>query len=318
MNAIESFKEHGFVVRDGLEMNTDLYHEIYHELEALSSNYPRPPLQATCITYNEAGDGVDYHDSLDNLDDWHLYRTRYAAPAKPEGFTDRSFEQKVKESQEEERILFKGSDYDSKEYFHYTPVSHRVVMDRHKNKDWTVPPEYKRLLNLSHTAHSIGVEAVQSIFRELENSEDARFSSLAQDFSPIDILSSPLRILGYKINSDQPNLAAPHFDKGYFTAAMHETSGGLQIARPDDIETFTEIVKEEHQIALFGGRQFAEMYGVGPEKEKMHPTWLKGYHRVVEGSPDTKHYSERYVRCASIMFINSDNAGFASKHETHL
>ena len=215
------------------------------------------PLPSTMDAMLPAGDDPEilkYHlDVLDRSQDtqaeWHKYRTNVAQKFKPDGYTNRSFQ---------ERALLQARGVqippeDPKEYYHFTPGHWVKMYKNHERFDWGgIPPEVNQLHKAFAPIHRMATLLMERVCRDIEEVHP----EISQFVTPQSLLNSPLRLLFYH-PTPRPVLGGDHYDKGWLTLQLGESHQGLQVAT-GKTAPFEPVIRNSHTAAFFPGSVLAE------------------------------------------------------------
>jgi len=280
----------------------DLFLELYDAFENLLTAHQNPPKEWLQDYYNEEEDEIHCPTARDDLEYWHLYRTRVAMPGKPAGVTDRLLESSALDELGRDSI-------DPKVYAHYSPASEAEVRTRHDQMSWIIPQELSEFYTIARRVHTIGARIFSSVLYQIE--QEAGSNNMAiRYFNSTDIASSPLRVLGYYAGYE--TMARGHLDKGFGTVALNETTEGLRIGEPlfcqngstDRVKSTANlrpVVRPDEYAAVFLGKGFRDTL---QEQTGLEAAW----HDVTSSGEDI--YSDKFQRLAAIFFANSAKSKF--------
>ncbi len=231
----EDIKERGYALVEHA-IKPEHIDELIAAYADFTDNYPDPDPETmnAMITDPKKLDVLDY--SKDTQTEWHKYRTHIPHFAKPNGYTNRSYQTQVLRDLRGLEI-----EDDPKEYFHYTPSifnpSHgdrevwplRVVLqEHHKYYAWgPIPKEVITLNNHMQRVHHAGKLALTRLFGSLEETQP----DITRFIRPLDLDISPVRLLFYHLGQGE-QLAEGHHDRGFSTLQIAESHQGLRVRNP--------------------------------------------------------------------------------------
>lgn len=262
---------------------------------------PEPATMNAMIKNVKNLDRLDY--SKDKQKEWHKYRTNTPHFAKPNGYTNRSFQVAVLENM---RGTEQGDD--PKEYFHYTPGMREEVAKRHQQYGWgATPPELERLMSRAHSLHYFAKTAMTGFYATLQESHP----DLARFVRPQDLDISPLRGLFYH-HGQGDELAGGHHDRGLGTLQIAESHLGLRVRNPATDEM--DLVERDPEYGIaFPALKWRSAFPDSNLRSLWHdvinvPTACKD--RVLHG--------QNVARWSIILFTNSQEIGDQNvKNLTH-
>ncbi len=186
---------------------------------------------------------------------------------------------------------------DSKEFFHWSP---RLLEY----------PAYSELYTSSAQARTF-FDSAEAIYTKIDTLATNLFLTEFPELAHHCVVDGKLayavlRFLCYAPNKAGAFSAQPHYDKGYGTLAITESTPGLRIGCCDK-HPLTKIV-HENGTALFMPADLM----FGDSGRTIIPTW----HDVVT-EVDTKPVSERCERWAMVFFICDKEGRFSSWDKVH-
>lgn len=262
---------------------------------------PEPTTMDAMIKDPKNLDKLNY--SSDKQKQWHKYRSNIPHFAKPNGYTNRSFQISVLKS---ERGIEKADD--PKEFFHYTPGMREQLVGRHERYNWgAIPPELTLLLNKAHSLHYFAKTAMRGFYQALEitHPELARFAR------PEDLDISPIRGLFYHKGQGDV-LAEGHHDRGLGTLQIAESHLGLRVRNPQTGEM--DIVRRDPNFGIaFPALKWRQAFPCTKLTSLWHdviniPTAYEGH----------ELHGQNVARWSIIFFTNSQEVGDQTvKEATH-
>ncbi len=186
---------------------------------------------------------------------------------------------------------------DSKEFFHWSP---RLL----------AYPEYHALYASSEPARAF-FDKAERIYEHMDSLATKLFQSEFPELSDNCVTkgklgNAVLRFLCYAPEKSGAFSAQPHYDKGYGTLALTESTPGLRIGCCDK-HPLTKVVHEKG-TALFMPADL--MF------EDSHRRIIPAWHDVVTPA-ETKPVNERCERWAVVFFIGDKNGRFSSWDKVH-
>lgn len=298
----KSLVEQGFVLLDQ-KIPGEVIDAFVASYADFTDNHPdpEPTTMDAMITDVRDLDKLDF--SKDTQKEWHKYRSNTPHFAKPNGYTNRSYQVAVLGS---ERGIEKEDD--PKEFFHYTPDMREKLTARHERFGWgAIPPELTQVLNKAHALHYFAKTAMAGFYSSLEvtHPDIARFTR------PEDLDISPIRGLFYH-NGQGDVLAGGHHDRGFGTLQIAESHLGLRVRNPETNEM--DIVERDPNFGIaFPALKWRHAFPDSELKSLWHdviniPTACEG--RELHG--------KNVARWSIIFFTNSQRLGEqAVKDATH-
>lgn len=306
------------------EISARGYYEMQHdissdEVEQLISAYadftlahpdPMPEtMHAMLPTSN-----VDLEKRLDELDrsrdtqkEWHKYRTNIAGIGKPDGYTNRSFQEYALKSTRGSVI----PPEDPKEFFHFTSRLHVAMARNHQEYGWgAIPPEVFYLESAFRPIHTKASKLILKVAGLIEetNPEIRNFFDVAS------LAGSPVRLLFYHPDSSM-QLGAGHYDKSSLTIQIAESHEGLRVA-PDSERDLEPVVRESDTVVVFAGRSFQQKL---PADTIFQPGWhdIVKVNQLNHGRNVPSRAAEVCARWALIFFANGSDFVNPDKATTH-
>ncbi len=186
---------------------------------------------------------------------------------------------------------------DPKEFFHWSPRLFTY-------------PAYQKLYASSKQARAF-FDTAEHIYNEIDALAVKLFLTEFPELAHHCVVDGKLayavlRFLCYAPNKTEVFSAQPHYDKGYGTLAITESTPGLRIGCCDQ-HPLTRVVHEEG-TALFMPADLM----FGDSEKSIIPAW----HDVVTEA-DTKPVSERCERWAMVFFICDKEGRFSSWDAVH-
>lgn len=212
--------------------------------------------------------------SQDTQKTWHKYRTNIHKVGKPNGYTNRSFQEQALLASRGIQIPYE----DPKEFYHFSPSLSADIDLAHAEFGWgKVPPE---VYGLNQALLPIHANACQLILKVCTLIEEVH-PEIKNIITPNALLHSPIRLLFYHPNevlqvddsSQLFQLGAGHYDKAGLTAQLAESHKGLRVA-PNDADPLQDVVRDDTKAVVFAG---ASMRNFFPD------TSLKpGWHDIIQ------------------------------------
>ncbi len=276
-------------------------------MDAMLPSFPTPKDSSNAKLYDK--DGFFLWDEwmskqLDELErskdvqkEWHKYRTNVNGVGKPDGYTNRSF-------QEQALKLSRGliiPPEDPKEYFHFSMRHHVGMVQNHRDYGWgSIPPE---VIELGRAFRPIHQKAAQLIIKVAALIEETH-PGIRDFFDAPSLATSPVRLLFYH-PSESNQLGAGHYDKGALTIQIAESHEGLRVA-PNDKAQLMPIVRAEDMAVVFPGYSLRETVG---ENTPFQPGWhdIIRIDRLNQGRSVPPKAIEVCARYALIFFANGKN-----------
>lgn len=249
-------------------------------------------------------DELDY--GADNQDQWHKYRTNTPQIGKPDGYTNRSFQQQALLKARGLRL----PDEDPKEFYHFTPKNYAAMARNHADFGWgTIPQEVDSLNSAFAAIHGKAANMMLRVIAVIEETHpQIRDILTAQSLG-----NSPLRLLFYHPTSSR-RLGDGHYDKSTLTAGIAESHEGLRVA-PDNDSPLELIERDPDRAVVFPGRALDENIPQTP--------YQPGWHDIINvDTPNQDRFipikaSEVCGRWALIFFANQANFTNPDKRSTH-
>lgn len=311
-NAYQEVKEHGFAL---IEQNIppDLIDSLIADYAVFTDNFPDPKPETMNAMIVDPNDLDNLNRIADTQNEWHKYRTNQPHYAKPNGYTNRSFQASVLR-QFDRRILdsktgeMVEAHEDPKEYFHYAP-GHRQAMERaHDEYGWgSIPSEVSVLLTRFHTIHGLAKAAMGSFYGKIEETHP----ELVRFVRPQDMEISPVRLLFYHPGQGDV-LAGGHYDRGLGTLQIAESHQGLRTRNPRTGEM--DMVQRDPRMGVaFPALKWTD----GLPDSEIQPLW----HDVIDSDVPNEGrnlHGRNVARWSLIFFTNSEELGEKSiKTRTH-
>jgi hypothetical protein len=259
-----------------------------------TDNHPDPETATMDAMISNTKDLDKLHFTVDQQKEWHKYRTNVPFFAKPNGYTNRSFQAQVLSKHRNLDIK-----EDPKEYFHYAPGMREKLTDRHERFGWgPMPPEVERLLGRMHVIHYMAKQAISKFYASLEGMNPG----LAQFVTPKDLDISPVRGLFYHKGQGEI-LAGGHHDRGLGTLQIAESHLGLRVRDP----------QTNAMIEINRDPQYGVAFPAVKWKQALPDTTLRSlWHDVInieQECPDRHLHGRNIARWAIIFFTNSKRVG---------
>ncbi len=250
-------------------------------------------------------------DELDRTADtqagWHKYRTNIPQVGKPDGYTNRSFQERALK---QARGLAVIPSEDPKEFYHFTPCHYATMARTHVELGWGSIPQEVGLLNGAFAG--IHQKAAALMLRVCSIIEETH-PEITRFITPESLLTSPIRLLFYH-PTDNEQLGAGHYDKSGSTLQLAESHEGLRVGLGKD-SPLKEIVRPPNQAVYFPGKQFAEAFPDTPFQPGWHD--IVSIDRYNEGRTIPSKAIEVCARYALILFANPVDFVQPDKSETH-
>lgn len=259
-------------------------------------------------------DSLDLYKELDELDrkkdtqvGWHKYRTNTVGVGKPNGYTNRSYQQGVLRAS---GIFIPPED--PKEFYHYTPRHYTAMVNNHREFGWGAMPD--DMLKLEQAFRPIHAKATALMLRVLALVEETH-PGARQYFDPDSMMTSPVRLLFYHPDAPTDCLGAGHYDKSSMTIQIAESHKGLRVATGQEAE-MRAINRDSDQAVVFPSAAFPERFG---DNTPFKPGW----HDVVRidelnnGRMVPPSAAEVCARWALIFFANGTDFQNPDKDKMH-
>jgi hypothetical protein len=294
------------------------FYELTEAYFKFSLAYPDPEPATIDAMLPTTPDDINDSNWLDELDrskdtqaEWHKYRTNTESPGKPNGYTDRSFQE---EALWQQRGIEIGED--PKEYFHWMPRHLRDVMDNHREYEWGLIPD--EVFDLT-TAFSIIHVKSHLLMRKVCRTIEDQHPGLNQIITPQALNTSPLRLIGYH-HSDKPYLGGDHYDKSSLTLQLGESHEGLLVAKDCD-SPMEPVRRDASKTVLFMGKRLSDpSIGHFPDSP-FKPGWhgIQNLDVMNQGQcPIPEFAKDKFQRWALIYFAGNVELGIPSKADTHV
>lgn len=309
----QQLQDQGFaVIKHGIP--PELIDALIADYAVFTDNFPDPEphtMNAMMVDPDE----LDVLDrSADTQTEWNKYRTNQPHFAKPNGYTNRSYQAEVlrmydrKVTDKDTGELVTAYE-DPKEYFHYSPGHRQAIENAHKEFEWGhIPSEVSILLTRFHTIHGIAVTAMSNFYGKLEETHPdlAKYTRLE------DLEISPLRLLFYHPGQGDV-LAGGHFDRGLGTLQIAESHMGLRTRNPQTRRMRLAQSELDEGLAFTALRWNDETL----PGTTIKPLW----HDVINKETPNKDrhlHGGNVARWSLIFFTNSAALGAeVDKHDTH-
>ncbi len=232
--------------------------------------------------------------SADKQAEWHKYRTNTPQIGKPDGYSNRSYQQCILR---QTRGIILDPVEDSKEFYHFTPGHYAEMARIHRELGWgPIPPEVARLNTSFASIHTKAVELMIRICSLIEETHP----EINNIVTPASLRTSPVRLLFYH-PSDNTQLAAPHYDKGLGTLQLAESHEGLRVA-PDKERPLEQVIRSADRAVYFSAHGFEETIQDTP----FQPAWhdVLSIDRLNDGREIPPKAIEVCGRYAIIFFTN--------------
>jgi hypothetical protein len=242
--------------------------------------------------------------SQDSQPEWHKYRTNTVGIGKPDGYSNRSFQERA--LRQARGIIIPSED--PKEFFHHSSTHHVKMAQNHTEFGWgTFPSELAKLELAFSPIHRKASELILRVAGLVEETHPG----VREFFSVRSLASSPVRLLFYH-PLGQEQLGAGHYDKSAVTVQIGESHEGLRVA-PNKEADLEPIVRGSDMAVVFPGKAIKEKFG------KDTP-YKPGWHDIVradqlnEGRTVPPRAQEVCARWALIFFANGE--GFVAPDKT--
>lgn len=249
--------------------------------------------------------------SQDTQAEWHKYRTNTESPAKPNGYTNRTFQE---QALAETRDIIIGED--PKEFYHWMPGHQSHILANHQKYGWgALPPELTELTQAFGAIHTQARVLMRKVCRTLEDTHP----NLTQIITPNALKASPLRLIGYH-HSDKPYLGEDHYDKSWLTLQAGESHQGLLVAR-DSSSPLELVDRPADKGVVFMGKCLSDPE-IGQYPDSPYgPGWhgIKNIDTPNQGQcPIPDFAKERFQRWALIFFAGNVEYAIPDKSGTHV
>lgn len=299
---------------------------------------PRPSEAYIQRLYDPATDEVRIEPELDDLDYWHLYRTRVERPGKPGGFTARRFENDVLGTDFPKREAI-----DNKDYIHYHSDMLAELTAIHEQQGWgPMPPEVLRFFELAEPIHAEGKRIFTECLYALEC--DTAYRGIAKIVLRPDgsVVDGPLRGLAY-LSGQGFERGQLHSDKGFGTLARWESQEGCRVdvgsdayfdptAGSDGKWIYPNVtvdasgwheggnmkmIRRPNGTAAFFLGSTASRVATAAGMADADALFVPTQHDIIEPGTPTPPFAEDVERVTFINFFNAPDQGFGSKAENH-
>lgn len=238
---------------------------------------------------------------------WHKYRTNATGVGKPNGYTNRAYQ---------EGVLTDAGIHipteDPKEFYHYTPRHYTDMVNNHAEFGWgAMPNDLQRLERVFRPVHA---KATSLLLRVLSLVEETH-PDVRQFFDSASLLTSPVRLLLYHPGAPTDCLGTGHYDKSSMTIQIAESHKGLRVATGEEDE-MRVVSRSSDQAVVFPGRNFREHFG---KDTPFQPAW----HDVIltdelnDGREVPLTAAAVCARWALIFFANGANFRNPDKDKMH-
>jgi hypothetical protein len=245
--------------------------------------------------------------SRDDQEEWHKYRTNTVGIGKPDGYTNRSFQERALRYS---RGLSLPPE-DPKEFYHFTPRHWAKMSNNHAEYSWGHRPS--EVQGLEEAFRPIHQSASKLILKVAGIIEDVH-PEIRRFFSTESLANSPVRLLFYH-PSQNLHLGAGHYDKASLTIQIAESHEGLRVASDKDAELLP-VVRPNDIAVVFPGDGLARRFG--PETP-FRPGWhdIAKIDRLNSGRSVPPKAAEVCARWALIFFANGENFRNPNKSSMH-
>lgn len=310
---IDDITERGYAEFDH-HISPEIIDNLVNRYANFTLNHPDPQPATMDAMLPETDDIIDLSHRLDELDrsadnqaEWHKYRTNTASIGKPNGYTNRSFQEKALK---QARGLALPPE-DPKEFYHFTPRHHSAMARNHYEFGWgPIPPEVSALNMAFADIHTKASELIVRVCAIVEETHP----EIRQFITKESLRTSPIRLLFYH-PSNGDSLGAGHYDKGAMTLQLAESHQGLRVA-PSDGRPLEQVVRSADKAVFFPGTAIKEQHC-------NDTPYLPGWHDIVktdilnEDRMVLPKASEVCARWAIIFFVNNENFVQPDKADTH-
>lgn len=245
--------------------------------------------------------------SKDKQTEWHKYRTNVYGVGKPDGYTNRSFQERALK---QARGLIIPAE-DPKEFFHFSMRHYTGMVQNHRQYGWgTIPPEAAKLEEAFKPIHQKASQLIVRVAGLIEETHP----EIGNFFDRASLATSPVRLLFYHpSNSEQ--LGAGHYDKSALTIQIAESHEGLRVA-PNSDTPLQPVIRESDQAVVFPARSLREIFG---EDTPFQPGWhdIIKAERLNQGRNVPPKALEVCARWALIFFANGKDFVNPDKSLTH-
>lgn len=277
-------------------------------------NHPDPTVDTMCAMLPHEPNPKIMAKQLDDLDrsqdketGWNKYRTNAALILKPDGYTNRSFQQ---QALLEGRQLAIDPPEDPKEYYHFTPRHFANMARNHRVFGWgPIPTEVEALNTAFAPIHRKAAELLTRVCAIIEETHP----EINRIITPEGVSVSPLRLLFYH-PSPLNERAGGHYDKGTLTFRIAESHQGLHVATRKGAP-LKPVIRDDSKAVFFPARGLVERI---PDT-----VFRPGWHNVAasdilnEGRSVPAAASSVCARWALIFFANDPTLTAPDKATTH-
>lgn len=243
----------------------------------------------------------------DDQQEWHKYRTNAEQVGKPEGYTNRTFQERA--IKEQRGLIIPPED--PKEYYHFSPQHYANMARNHQVFGWGPIP--KEVIDLERAFTPIHAKAVELVMRVCAIVEEVH-PEIRSFISPEALGRSPLRLLSYH-PTEEILLGGGHYDKSAMTLQIAESHRGLRVAPNSESEMY-EVVRDAQTAVFFCGDAIQRHHD---EKTPFIPA----YHDITRtdtlnnGRSVPEAAAEICIRWALVFFASYDNYVQPSKASMH-
>lgn len=244
----------------------------------------------------------------DNQNQWHKYRTNVENIGKPDGYSNRIYQQ---EALRLSRGIILDPPEDPKEFFHFTPMWFAKMARNHEEYNWgSIPPEVSSLKSAFGSIHKKAANLIIKICSLIEETHP----EIRKIVTPESLNSSPVRLLFYHPSAKE-QLGAGHYDKGICTLQLAESHQGLRIA-VNDHSPLLNVIRDADKAAFFACISLKEQLG---EDTPFQPAWhdIIKMKELNQGRHIPDKAKEICGRYALIFFVNGVNFRNIDKSLTH-
>ncbi len=292
----------------------DMIEELVYRYADFTLNHPDPSYQTMSDMLSVRNIEIDkkldlLNKSKDKEITWHKYRTNVEGIGKPDGYTNRSLQEKA-------LLEIRGvviPPEDPKEFIHYTPGMLYKIRQEHKEFKWgSVPQEVIDLDKAFLPIHELSRMLILKTCALIEET----YPDVGKYVTKKSLLTSPNRLIFYhKVDNKKLMLGGEHYDKSFLTVQPAESHLGLRIAKNEDSD-LEDVVRGTEYAAVFFGKSFEDAYGID---SVYTPGWHDIYKTNIpnEGRFIPKIAENICARWALIFFANRTNFVNPDKARMH-
>lgn len=293
---------------------SDQIDELVETYATFANEYPNP--DPSTMDAMLPATNPDLHKQLDDLDrskdtetEWNKYRTNTEGIGKPNGYTNRDYQNAVLQAK---RAIDLGED--PKEYYHFNPTHIHDMRDNHERYGWgKIPPEVIDLDAAFRPIHRSASDLMTKICARIEEVHPGTNKII----TPESLLTSPIRLLFYHHGGGEQRGAA-HYDKGFATLQLTESHEGLRVATGTE-DPLQPVIRDGDKAVFFAA------YALGGKQNGRFPgsPFQPGWHDIVksdvlnEGRHIPQNAASVCARYAIIFFANPHDYRNPDKSAMH-